>query len=270
MDERQLLDDLKQRYAYDAWRDRNTLDENLFVWGFFLSGNECPGWQPHRIRRIEATTPAALEAARDSGLAARESPVAFQSLWKRPEGGTEALLNVNIFECASRTAAHEFLVRLLGEFQSPLIARLEQIPVGDVAFGGPGDAVLLFARANLVHLIQNAGRDLLPVTGVAGQFDRELTSKPETVEGQIVPALERMRAVSMEAQVDTGVRLELEAPDAAERPLMYKFFSRSGEVLRQRESLIYQSASAGQQEIDVYATTGNGDGARQTLRLSVE
>jgi hypothetical protein len=40
--------DLKQQLANESWRGRNSLDENLFIWNFFLSGNEFSGWQAHR------------------------------------------------------------------------------------------------------------------------------------------------------------------------------------------------------------------------------
>ena len=249
-----MLDDLKQRHAYEKWRASNTIEQNLFIWKFFLSGSEFPGWQIHRIQSVET-----------GGW-----PPSIQSIWRRHEGETGALLSVDIFEHPSRTAAHEFLVQLLGEFQSPDVTRQEQITIGDVAFAGLGDAFLLFARANLVILIRNAGRDLMPISEVARQFDRDLVSRPEMDGAKVAPEIRRFESLAREFQVGVSVPLEVEASDPLERPLWYKFFSRAGEVLLKEGRLVYQPASAGEQEVSVFAINANRGTASQVLRLTVK
>lgn len=251
----ELLDHLKQRHAYESWRDRNTLGENLFVWQFFLSGNELPDWQAHRIQRIDA-----------AGW-----PPSIQSIWRRAESRTEMLLRVDVYECSSRSAAHAFLVRLLGEFQSALIARQPEAIAGDVAFADPTStsAGILFARANLVVLIQNAGRDLVSVDGIARRFDGDLISHPETEGGKVVPEIRRFEASGAEAPVEGAVRLELEAADPLERPLWYKFFSSSGEVFLAQGRLSYRAGPAGSHEVTAYAINADGGAARRRLQVDV-
>src|SRR6184192_3056670 len=97
------IDPLKQRYSYEVWRDRNTLGENLLIWKYSFSGIEFPGWKLIRIQEIQ--TPG--------------WPPAIQSVWQPTESGTDALMIVSIYETSSRNDAHEFLIQLLDEFQSP-------------------------------------------------------------------------------------------------------------------------------------------------------
>jgi len=99
-----MLDDLKQRHAYEKWRASNTIEQNLFIWKFFLSGSEFPGWQIHRIQSVEMA----------------DWPPSIQSIWRRHEGETGALLSVDIFEHPSRTAAHEFWCNSSESFSRPM------------------------------------------------------------------------------------------------------------------------------------------------------
>ncbi len=249
----ELRDNLERRHAYESWQNRNALSENLFVWRFFLSGNEIPGWQAHRIQAVEA-----------AGW-----PPGIQSIWHQPPAETETLLRVDVFECASRADAHAFLIQLLGEFQSPLIGRRTEGAIGDVAFSHPGDAGLLFARANLVLLIQNAGRELVAVDDVARRIDSELIIRPDRREVRVVPEIRRFEVAAAQGAAREGVLLEVEAADPLDRPLWYKFFSPSGEVLLAEGRLIYRAAASGPQEVTVYALNANGGAARQTVQFDV-
>jgi hypothetical protein len=249
-----MIDRLSQRYGYEQWSGINTLGENLFIWKFSLSGNEFPGWEVYRIRPVEEVS----------------WPPTILSLWQRPTGVTEELLRVDVFECASRIAAHDFVVQLLGEFQTTLVARQEQIAVGDVAFVVPEDKDILFARGNLVLLVRNADRALVPVTDSARQFDTDLISKPETVGVKVVPEIQRFYSPATEFRVGVNVPLEVEASDPLERPLWYKFFSSSGEVLLEEGRLIYRPASAGPQVVTVFAINANRGATSRELTLTVK
>jgi hypothetical protein len=242
---------LKQQYAFDAWRDRNSLGEHLFVWKLFLSGSEIPGWQALRVQPRQQ----------------EDGPSIIKSTWQRAEGGTDAAFNIDIFECASRAAAYEALIDVLGEFQSSLITRQEQSSVGDVAFTVPEGYSLLFARANLVVLVRNAGRRLVPVTDLARQFDQDLIARPVTEGVKVVPEIKRFEAPLGAAQVGRSVRLEVEAEDPLERPLWFKFFSRPGEVRLEEGHPASEPAGTGAQEVTVYAINANGGAASQRLEF---
>ncbi len=247
----QQLDRLKQHHGYEEWCGTNTLGENLFIWKLFLSGNEFPGWQAYRIRPVEVPG----------------WPPSTQSVWQRPGGGRDQRFRVDLFECASRIAAHEFLVERLGEFQTTLVARQEQAAVGDVAFAVPEDKDILFARGNVVLLVRNAGRDLVPITGIARLFDQDLASRPETPGAKVVPEIQRFHSAATDLKVGVSAPLDVQASDPLDRPLWYKFSSHSGEVLLEEGHLTYRPASPGPQAITVFAINANRGAARQELQL---
>src|SRR5918911_5245840 len=93
-------DYLKRRFDYESWRSKDTGDEEMLIRGIKLGGDELPGWQPFRMQRFEA----------------EDMPPYVHSIWQRSDGGTDVLLRLDIYECASVAAAREFLLRLLGEF----------------------------------------------------------------------------------------------------------------------------------------------------------
>ena len=47
-------------------------------------------------------------------------------------------------------------------------------PAGELAFSAPGDTVILFARGNVVAMIRNAGRRVVPVADFARLVDGRL------------------------------------------------------------------------------------------------
>lgn len=247
----QLEDHLKRRHEFEGWRGRNTMAENLLVWRFFLSGSEFIGWEPLRIQ--SAGTPGGQPG--------------FQSTWKRPGGGPDALLRLDVFECNSRLAAHEFLIQVLGEFESPLLARDGKTDVGDVAFGIPGGRSIVFARANLVISVRNAGRELIPVTELARELDHDLASRPKMGATEVVPAIHRFSAGRTEISVSGTVSLELEASDPLGRALWFKFFSSSGKVVLEEGRPVYQPEVPGPQEITVFAINANRGAASLTLEV---
>lgn len=248
----QTLDDLKRAHRFAAWSNRNTLGENLFIWKFKLGGRELPGWQMVRSR----------------SLPAEQEISSTQSIWRiEQRHDSETLIDLSVFECASQAAAHELLVRSLGEFESPEVGRLEEGGLGDVAFGLPDGNVVLFARANLVVAIRNAGGELTAVaTEVAPGFDRLLYERPEADEKKAPPEIARFQR-GERRQADLEV-LEIEATDPLARPLWFKFFSGKGEVLLVGGEPVYRPPAEGPREITLFAINSDRAAASRTLRLS--
>jgi hypothetical protein len=150
--ERPSLDRLKKRYGYEEWRGgqeagtvRGVRPEDLL-----------PGWQ------LDHADP-----LREEGY-----PPGTRAILVR--AGREEALALEVWECASVAAARELLLELLDQFESPLVERAEgPAAVGDVAFAHGAHAVL-FARANVVVRLRNAGRRLLPVGEPARELDARL------------------------------------------------------------------------------------------------
>lgn len=239
--EKERLEILEDIHGLESWFNSNTLGENLFIWKYFLSGDEIPGWKIHKMRPVEAP----------------ECPPSIQSIWKCLESDVETLLRVDVYESSSRAAAHRFLVRLLGEFQSPRVTRMEQSTIGDVTFSTPENWSILLARANLIILVRNAGRSLVPVTEVASRFDKDLVSKKGTEGEKVVPRIHRFAIAPSSARTGVPSRLEIEATDPLQRPLWYKFFSDTGEIFLDKGQPAYRPTTMGPQNITVFAVNSN-------------
>lgn len=235
----EYLEHLKQRHAYDNWRGINALAEELFIWHFFLCGNEFTGWQALRIQTVESPG----------------SPPYITSIWQGPDEDKEQLLNVDIFECASRPTAHQWLLERLGEFMSPLIQRREDIQIGDVAFAGPEGTQILFARANLVVSMSNGGADLVQVNDLASALDDRLIHRPDStglkVTAEILPPDFALSDGS--APIAPGPFGSLEGKR------WYKLFSVSGQISSDGNRLRYESTTAGAHEVTTFSVAcGSG------------
>jgi hypothetical protein len=245
---------LKEKYQFAEWQGRKTLDENLFIWRFALQPDHFQGWQPVNIRSLEAP-PLPEEGIRLREAA--EAPVypvrQVSSVLRAAAGSQDASINVDTYECASQAAAQDALVRILGEFQSPLVTRRDDLEAGDVAFAHPGGGLVFFARGNLVSVLRASGLRTVPVAGIARQFDLELIQKPLPTPGAALLGIQQLRLARKEAPVGEPVPIEIEAAQARAEPAMYKFFSRRGQVRLEAGQPVYEPAAPGEQELEVFA-----------------
>lgn len=142
---------LQQRHKSELWHGHSE-SGRLTVRDITLTGFEIRGWSPLRVQRYEA-----------------EDPPVTRSLWSRRETNEE-LLSIELFVCRSVKAAHDQILVALGNMQSDAIERTIEGPLGDVAFT-LDDTLALFARANVVALVRNAGPSVVHVKGIARQLD---------------------------------------------------------------------------------------------------
>ena len=146
MDERQR-EFLVKHYSASEWLQAQSAPGT--VTGMIPGGSEIPGWTLVRAQRKEDTKPPSIH-----------------SMWRRDDSAEE-LIAVRITDCANAAAAREHLLEELGNFESPIIQRRTgPDAAGDVSFG-LGDTMILFALANLVVVILNAGPKVVSVTPIA-------------------------------------------------------------------------------------------------------
>jgi hypothetical protein len=251
---RPALARLKRLYGHNDWSGRTRLDYNLFFLRYTLRRNELPGWRLLRLRDFDLP----------------QGPRTIQAIWRRRAGGDEELLRFDVFECESLTQAHSYLVRLLAESQQPANMITEVGELGDVAFVGAGSNFVVFARGNLLLLVRNAGRQLRPVQDVALRFDGNLTIRPgqpaEPAARAPAPALRRVAPVR--AKADRGiVPLDFDVAPEAEAPV-YRLESRSGEVFRRGDQLMYRQMAPGNQRLVAWAMTEAGVVSRLEKRFA--
>ena len=143
-------DALKERHRFREWAGKSSLPADRNVQGLLFAGEEMPGFRLERSdRRADA------------------QPPRLTSLWRR--AANQAVVRVDLFECASVADAHEYLIDALNEFESAAIVRRTDVTIGDVAFGT--DSVVLFARANLVVLVGKASPQTEAVLPIAQTID---------------------------------------------------------------------------------------------------
>jgi hypothetical protein len=247
-----LIAALKDRHRFAEWSAPEPVAGAFLVWRHFLGGRELPGWRAHRIQRVEAP-----------GF-----PPAHQSIWQRADGRGQILLAFDVHETASAADAREFLVRLLAEFQSPL---LERIPaIGDVAFTVPGEGAIVFARANLLVALRNAGAETISLGDLARRYDENLRARPGGgMPWEDTPAIARFEAPAR-AVVGQAVPLALDVETRAGRPVWFKLYATAGSLAVENDRPVFRPAAAGPAEISAYAITADGAAGSRTIRIDVE
>jgi hypothetical protein len=152
---------IEQRFGAKEWYGRGPRGRRM-VKEFGFEGSELVEWTLERVERDE-----------------RAKPPAIHSMW-RHEGAGNELLAVDAFECASVKAAHDQLIEILGDIESAAVERRTgRNGIGDISFG-LNDTMALFARANVVLLVRNAGRTVLKVGAIARAFDKMLERRLES------------------------------------------------------------------------------------------
>jgi len=154
---------LEERFKAREWYGRSQYGLRASIKGFALTGSELPGWKIQRTERDESAKPRVTH-----------------SLWSRNEAATE-ILSVDFWECSSIRAADDQVLDVLANMQSADIERRTGTNApGDVAFG-LNDTMVLFARANLVVLLRNAGPKVVMVGAIATRVDAVLIQRLKTI-----------------------------------------------------------------------------------------
>jgi hypothetical protein len=152
---------LEERFGAKEWRGRSESGRRVLK-GFRFDGAELKGWKLLRFKDSEEGKTKIL-----------------RSMWSRGDEADE-LLAVDVFVATSVKDAHETLLEALGNMQSGAIERkTEKNTPGDVAFG-LANTMIVFARANVVILVRNAGRKVVPVGTIARDLDSQIQRKFES------------------------------------------------------------------------------------------
>ena len=248
-----LLNNAKRRFDFDSWPDPpGSLKEHLFVWKLLINRSIFPGWEVYYI-----------DTPRIEGL-----PRSIESLWMPSASESSALLRLDLYECVSATAARELLIEILTGFQMPVLERTTA--VGEIAFAAPENTSVVFARANLVVVFRNAGREKVSFLDPARLLDYILTSKVVTRERpDFSRAEEFCSAAAWPLSLDE-IPLDINLPDMfKEISLMFKFFSVTGRTYSRNDQIIYKPLGPGLQDLLIVATNLESIFLYQELKLDV-
>src|SRR6185295_39759 len=152
------LEAVKRLYGFDSWAGANALPHGLFVQNYRF-GEPVPDWQLLSVSEVPAL----------GGY-----PAMVQTTWLVTSVAGESLVRVDVYECLSRLASHEFFLKLLGEVQVAVTEKVRTGGVGDVSYVAANAELAIFARANLVIFVSRAGASRTPVLGAASSLDSDI------------------------------------------------------------------------------------------------
>jgi hypothetical protein len=269
---------LREHFKFKSWQNRNRLGRELFIKNFHVQRSDLPGWAVQRVQPLRFP----------------QWPATCRVLWRpaqphlsaplRTSDKTEPLLQLDIYECTSRVHAHEFLLRLLAEFQLPGMSLREEAAAGDVLFGNPTGQVALFARGNVAVLLRNSGLSLLPIAALTNSFDQSLTREPEPSSLMEIRAPRTRAAAASKVHLGSKTALPLPVPltqdvprpasgtsiePGAEVVPMLKIFAQRGKLLEEDEKIVYQATASGVQEVVMFAIFPNGTATASRVRYTV-
>ncbi|HYL86935.1 MAG TPA: hypothetical protein VE263_22110 [Candidatus Angelobacter sp.] len=146
---------LEQHFGAKDWHGRSESGRRL-IKEFRFQELEFKGWRLLKVKHAE-----------------QGAANVIRSMWSRADR-VEEMLSMDVFLCTSVKSAHEVLLEVLGDMESGAIERkTEKNTPGDVAFG-LANTMIAFARANLVAVVRNAGRAVVPVGIVARELDSQI------------------------------------------------------------------------------------------------
>ena len=152
---------LDEHFAVKEWYGRGRSSRRM-VKGFRIEDLHIKNFKLLRVKMEE-----------------RGRTIALRSLWTHGDS-REELLSIDAFECASVKAAHDQLLEMLADVQSPKVERLAgKSAPGDVAFG-LANTMTMFARANMAVWIRNAGPKIVPVGVIARELEIQIFRRGES------------------------------------------------------------------------------------------
>jgi hypothetical protein len=245
---------LKKLYDFGVWGGSNRLPMEFLVRRYLVREQTVPQWQLIRARDVRL--PDGLRIV--------------QAFWTKAGGGDEELIRFDVFESASRLAAHTNMVRILASSEVPSGFIRRANAFGDVAFVGPHDTFAAFARGNLLLLVRNAGRRAVEVPAFANDLDHDLISTPSAADALARPAdgapqFRRLAADRAAAQRGV-VPIDLDV-DRGSDPVCVKVVSPSGTLFMRDGRVMYRQSRRGMQEVSAYATATGGATSQATMRF---
>lgn len=240
-------------YDIEKWKANSRKD--IFLWQYYMSGYELPGWQLKEIRPWENMP----------------GETVTQYYWQS-NSNKEELIKIDIIECRSWIQALDKLLERLRQHMHIRLpeAREKIIPVGDAAYAGDGAEPqhILFARANVVAVINSIGRKVVPVAKMALQLDSIFFETPRLTESGVLPVIESFDASYNERKEENLVQLRVKATDPLRRPLWYKFISNGREIIKADDDNVYVLSSPGLlNQVSVYVINENGNTVGRTIDL---
>jgi hypothetical protein len=125
----------------------------------------------------------------------------------------------------------------------------------------------VFARANIVVLMLNAGDEIQSVEPPARELDRLLREGPGTDRSSVRPTIQR--AEVERAAGGYEVRLLIDAEDPLGRHVWFRLAAKNGAFLAQDDGVVFRAADQGRYAIEVAAVNENLGVAVEQINFTV-
>jgi hypothetical protein len=230
------------RYDLDEWAAATELGRRVFNYNYTMIGTELPGWELVNTVNME----------HEPGLIERIF------VWEKKGSEGKQLIRVGIAETNEWRRAQVQLQTQLGYSMRRDVPRGKGklAKVGDVSYAAqPEDAKtvasVLFTRGNLSVSVNSVGEEMVDVASVAGKLDRAFSEPPTKKD------LERKRAEDrspkpLKLKMHERKRLIDELPERIVRSGWIKVIVPDGELSREDDTLVYESAEAGTKQIEEF------------------
>lgn len=238
-------------YHPEKWN----ITKNLFIWQFVLGGKELPGWTLAEMKTNQHF---------------REH-IVQEYYWRHPE--KNAMVKIDVIPTPSWKEAQAGFQGLL---QEHMIVQLPTVPdkmalLGDVAYTGPSGEVrnMLFIRANMIVMLNSIGRETVRVEQLAFDVDNLFTRQPSSSNSKTKPGIAHFEAEQREIPAGRATVLNLRAEDPLQRPLWYRFSTDNGEIVQEKEHVVYIGEKPGEGKVTVQAVNAEGDTDEKSIAVKV-
>jgi hypothetical protein len=230
------------RYDLDEWAAATELGRRVFNYNYAMTGTELPGWELVNTVNTE----------QEPGLTER------LFVWEKKGSEGKQLIRVGITETNEwRRAQAQLQTQLVYSMRRDVPRGKGKLAkIGDVSFAAqPEDAKevasVLFTRGNLSVSVNSVGEALVDVASVAGKLDRAFSEPPskKDLERKLV---EDRSPKPLKLKKRERKRLIDELPERIIHNGWIKIIVPDGELSREDDSLVYESADAGAKQIEEF------------------
>jgi len=244
---------MENQYDINKWKETGT--KNLFIWKFFLSGKEIPGWK----------------ITDKSGVYQIDKGILTEYYWQNYNSGDEAI-KIDVYEFASWNEAQKNLLRNLHEHMAERLPKWnnEVYRLGDVSYSGLSkiEQHLLFVRANMLLILNSIGKKDISVREIARILDDQFYSRQTSSDTSFSPVISRFFTDDKPSDIilEKGVAaLNIVATDPLNRAIWYKFSSDYGEFFRQGDQIFFEEAIGRISKISVQVTNEDGNSSEKMI-----
>lgn len=245
---------LKRQLKFDDWCDKGTLDDEVFIFNHNIPDGSLKSWQTYHHQ---------------SSIDVLNRPVVIDDIWRPANSPAQCAVKITKYETNSRREAHELLIQIMSN--AHFAVPYHPIPmIGDIAFAGPNNQSILFARGNVVVVLTNVDRIPVDLIIHAKTIDNSFCQKEEVLQGNMMVKAGPKSKSGIRLTKDKKGKLKVEIRgdgkqkqqvlkasaliDEAPKPKInnIRLFSSGGEIKIENDELVVVPAKGKEAKVTAY------------------